>query len=87
VGFHRTNYPLIKPLIERTLAGLNHPMHIVDSASATALAAASLLPASPSTTEPTCTFYATDSIEKFQRLGSAFLGQDLPAVNLIDLGG
>jgi len=82
-----THYPLIKPLIERTLAGLNHPMHIVDSASATALAAASLLPASPSTTEPTCTFYATDSIEKFQRLGSAFLGQDLPAVNLIDLGG
>jgi glutamate racemase len=34
-----------------------------------------------------CTFYATDSIEKFQRLGSAFLGQALPEVHLIDLGG
>ncbi len=42
-----------------------------------------LPPASPLN----CTFYATDSIEKFQRLGSAFLGQPLPTVHLIDLGG
>jgi glutamate racemase len=88
-----THYPLIKPLIERTLAQLNHPMHIVDSATATAIAAQQLL-AAPSQSVPlmevgstTCTFYATDSIEKFQRLGSNFLGQPLPEVKLIDLGG
>jgi glutamate racemase len=82
-----THYPLIKPLIERTLAELNHPLHIVDAATATAKAAAALIPNLPNSAETTCTFYATDSIEKFQRLGSAFLGQPLPSVELIDLGG
>ncbi len=68
---------------------MRHPMRIIDSADATAGAVASLLrvetPHSP--TNPDCAFYATDSIEKFQRLGSAFLGRPLPAVSLIDLGG
>ena len=86
-----THYPLLKPLIERTLLTLNHPLHIIDSATATAHATLNLLGA-PSQTAPSsevgsCTFYATDSIEKFQRLGSAFLGQPLPQVHLIDLGG
>jgi glutamate racemase len=89
-----THYPLIKPLIERDLAALGHPLRIVDSATATAQAALALLPinlsfrsAAEGSASPTCTFYATDSIEKFQRLGSAFLGQPLPEVHLIDLGG
>ena len=89
-----THYPLIKPLIERTLAELNHPMHIVDSATATAQAARHQYPGAPSQTASsfevgsgTCTFYATDSIEKFQRLGSHFLGQPIPHVELLDLGG
>jgi glutamate racemase len=82
-----THYPLLRPLIERTLAELHHPMHVVDSATATARAAAALLPLAVSHGAPTCTFYATDSIEKFQRLGSSFLGQPLPRVKLIDLGG
>jgi glutamate racemase len=83
-----THYPLIKPLIERTLGELGHPLQIVDSATATAIAAAKVLPAASSETEGISpTFYATDSIEKFQRLGSAFLGQPLPEVQLIDLGG
>ncbi len=82
-----THYPLLKLLIERTLGDLCHPMYIVDSAAATAQAAAAVLPPQTSTAAPTCTFYATDSIEKFQRLGSAFLGQPLPHVQLIDLGG
>lgn len=34
-----------------------------------------------------CRFFATDSIEKFQRLGSRFLGQPMPIVELMDLGG
>jgi len=87
-----THYPLIRPLIERTLATLNHPLQIVDSATATAQAARATLPGAPSQTASSfevgsATFYATDSIEKFQRLGSAFLGQPLPEVQLIDLGG
>jgi len=82
-----THYPLIKPLIERVLAQLGHSVTIVDSASATAHAAARILPLPNATATPNCTFYATDSIEKFQRLGSAFLGQPLPQVELIDLGG
>ena len=82
-----THYPLLRPLIERTLNSLGHPMHLVDSAQATALAATALLPASPGEGQAKTTFYATDSIEKFRRLGSAFLGRSLPAVHLIDLGG
>ncbi len=83
-----THYPLLKPLLERTLAVLNHPMKIVDAASATARAAAAVLPVSGVAGEaPDCTFFATDSIEKFQRLGSKFLGRDLPDVQLVDLGG
>jgi glutamate racemase len=35
----------------------------------------------------TFTCYATDSIEKFQRLGSQFLHQPLPTVHLLDIGG
>jgi len=31
--------------------------------------------------------FATDSVEKFQRLGSHFLGQPIPKVELLDLGG
>ncbi len=83
-----THYPLIKPLIERVLDELSHPLQIVDSATATALAAAKVLPAGIGSGSPIPpVFYATDSIAKFQRLGSAFLGQPLAEVKLIDLGG
>ena len=92
-----THYPLLKPLFERTLRTLNHPLHIIDSAAATAQAALATLSTTqssssperggPVSASPPCTFFATDSIEKFQRLGSAFLGQLLPEVHLIDLGG
>lgn len=89
-----THYPLIEPAIHRTLAALNHPLAVIDSAEATARAvAAHLLPRSPNlqpatgTLQPTATFYATDSIEKFERLGSAFLGQPVIGVRHVDLGG
>jgi glutamate racemase len=85
-----THYPLLRPLIETTLKNLHHPMQIIDSAEATARAVAEFLPATQSqTTESAhnCVFYATDSIEKFQRLGSSFLREPLPPVRLIDLGG
>ncbi len=81
-----THYPLLKPVIERTLTTLGHSLHIVDSAVAAARAAAGLLSA-PLATEPgACRFFATDSIEKFSRLGQEFLGQPLTQVTLVDLG-
>jgi glutamate racemase len=82
-----THYPLLKPLIERVLNGLHHPLHIIDAAQATAAATAALLPPTVSTGAPNCTFYATDSVEKFQRLGTLFLGQSISKVTLVDLGG
>ncbi|MGH9596105.1 MAG: glutamate racemase [Edaphobacter sp.] len=87
-----THYPLIEPAIHRTLAAINHPLTIIDSARATAHAVAAHLGLDPqSSNHPAqnseCTFYATDSIEKFQHLGSNFLGQPVAKVNLIDLGG
>lgn len=87
-----THYPVLKPLIERTLEVLNHGMTVIDSAEATAQTTAkavrNLFPFQATTlADPTCEFYATDSVEKFQRLGSQFLGRPLPEVRLIDLGG
>jgi glutamate racemase len=85
-----THYPLIEPAIHRTLTALNHPLNIIDSAQATAHAVATHLGIPPQDSPlkaQSCVFYATDSIEKFQRLGSSFLGQPLFQVSLIDLGG
>ncbi|MBB5338000.1 glutamate racemase [Tunturiibacter gelidoferens] len=86
-----THYPLIEPAIHRTLDSIGHTLTIIDSAEATARATATLVaqhfPNLTPTAKPTCTFYATDSIEKFQRLGSNFLGQPVTEVNLVDLGG
>ena len=85
-----THYPLIEPAIHRALTALNHPLTIIDSAQATAHAVAAHLGTPPqnSPIKPqSCVFYATDSIEKFQRLGSNFLGQRVAEVTLVDLGG
>jgi glutamate racemase len=86
-----THYPLLEPAIRRTLAAIGHPLNLIDSADATARATAILVaqhfPSLDLTRKPTCIFYATDSIEKFQHLGSSFLGQPVAEVNLIDLGG
>lgn len=82
-----THYPLLSTLVGETLDELNHPMHIVDSAAATAEAAAQSINHPLKGPAATCTFHATDSIEKFRRLGTHFLGQPLPEVHLLDLGG
>jgi glutamate racemase len=84
-----THYPLLQPLIARTLAELGRPLPIVDAAQATAEAAAALLPpqSAPSALIPRRSFYATDSIDKFASLGPGFLGQPIPEVHLLDLGG
>jgi glutamate racemase len=85
-----THYPLLRPLLRRVA-----PSHvnIVDSAESTARAVASHLkqfvPPSPSAEErrahPRIKFFATDSVEKFQRLGQRFLGHSVEDVKHVDL--
>lgn len=89
-----THYPLLRPLIEQTIA--RHApagMKVIDSAESTAEMAARLFNgqvAKNSLSEPGqpgLRFFATDSVDKFERLGSRFLGQPVEHVELIDLGG
>ena len=86
-----THYPLIAVQIERILRALGCAAQVVDSAHATAGAVARSLASRRSTPplphSPTFECYATDSVEKFQRLGSHFLEQPIPEVHLLDLGG
>jgi glutamate racemase len=84
-----THYPLLRPLIERAVpAGIR----VIDSAEAAAEAAVRLFclqeseEHSPSAQDQIRCF-ATDSVEKFERLGSRFLNQPTGKVELIDLGG
>jgi glutamate racemase len=83
-----THYPLIAPAITTVLRELGSNAEVIDSAEATALAvtlpfSGEAVSAAPATFE--C--FATDSVEKFARLGSHFLGQPIPKVELLDLGG
>jgi glutamate racemase len=85
-----THYPLLKPLLQRVT-----PRHvsIVDSAESTARAVAGLLrenvPAASAQGErrsvPRLKFFATDSTEKFRRLGKRFLGVPIENVQHVDL--
>jgi glutamate racemase len=91
-----THYPLLRPLIERAApAG----MRVIDSAEAAAEAAVRqfghgialpiALPDTPGqeAKNPELRCFATDSVEKFERLGSRFLGRPVGKVELVDLGG
>jgi glutamate racemase len=86
-----THYPLIAPLVKETLRALGCEAKVVDSAEVTAQAVAAQVKenGSVNASAPVATFacYATDSVEKFRRLGSHFLGQPIPQVELLDLGG
>jgi len=90
-----THYPLIKPLLRRVA-----PRHvnIVDSAESTANAVAEQLrlePLEPPTdpekkkterrSDPRLKFFATDSVEKFKRMGTRFLGHPVEDVEHVDL--
>jgi glutamate racemase len=81
-----THYPLLRANIERKLPP---SIHVIDSADATAAQVTSALaiPALTGEQQPERTFYATDSVQKFQLLGTRFLGQPIDYVQLIDLGG
>jgi glutamate racemase len=84
-----THYPLIAPAIQQTLRELGCEAPVIDSAESTAIAVSIALGASSAADRSEATFacFATDSVEKFQRLGSHFLGQSIPKVDLLDLGG
>jgi glutamate racemase len=84
-----THYPLLKPLLRRVA-----PAHvrIVDSAESTARVVAEqtlkLLNQSSGAEikpQPHIEFFATDSVEKFRRLGERFLGRAIENVQHVDL--
>ena len=85
-----THYPLLKPVLRRVA-----PAHvdIVDSAESTAKAVAKLLRNEPLAEaadgerrcSPRLKFLATDSVEKFRRLGPRFLGHPVEDVTHVDL--
>lgn len=85
-----THYPLLKPLLHRIA-----PAHvtIVDSAESTAQVVSEQLRRSPLPTltdeerrhTPRFKFFATDSVEKFRRLGARFLGHPVEDVQHVDL--
>jgi glutamate racemase len=93
-----THYPLLRPLLESVLARVVPAgMRVIDSAEAAAEAALKLFSQQESTKRPPSAqdpnaqdllrCFATDSVEKFERLGSRFLGQPTGKVQLVDLGG
>ncbi len=85
-----THYPLIKPLLLRVA-----PEHlvIVDSAESTADAVGKQLQIQPLHSQsepetratPRLRFFATDSAEKFKRMGTRFLGHPVEDVVHVDL--
>jgi glutamate racemase len=96
-GFHNadvlvlgcTHYPLIKPLLRRVAPT---QVKIVDSAHSTANVVAAQIRALPNhagNDQPAAPvglrFFATDSVEKFRRLGPRFLGHPVESVEHIDL--
>ena len=96
-----THYPLLRSLIERAaprgITVIDSAESTADAAailingSAKPDSASELMKSvtndlAPSL-EPLIHFFATDSVEKFERLGSRFLGRPIGNVQLVDLGG
>lgn len=85
-----THYPLLKPLLRRVVP---RRVTIVDSAESTAHAVARQLEIDPlhlpndpeRRTVPRLKFFATDSAEKFKKMGTRFLGHPVEEVVHVDL--
>ncbi len=85
-----THYPLLKPMLRRVAPP---QVSIVDSAESTARVVAGrlqkVLGPAPAVEErraaPRLKFFATDSVEKFRRLGERFLGHRIEDVQHVDL--
>ena len=82
-----THYPLIADEIRSMLRELGSQAAVVDSAQAVAAAVAANVAGPPSDAAAGFECFATDSVEKFARLGSLFLQQPIERVELVDLGG
>lgn len=79
-----THYPLLRQLIERAVPALR----VIDSAEVTAAQVTTALGSRMAGDgDGLRKFYATDSVEKFKRLGTRFLGEVIDCVGLVDLGG
>jgi glutamate racemase len=92
-----THYPLLRAVFEKTVP---EGVRVIDSAEATAEEAARQVFAQIGNAagngfegkaleggSPSIQCFATDSVEKFERLGSRFLGLPVGKVGLVDLGG
>ena len=84
-----THYPLLRAVFERSVP---QGVRVIDSAEATAAEAAQLVTAGRTGAGgaihvPSIRCFATDSVEKFERLGSRFLSLPVGKVELVDLGG
>jgi glutamate racemase len=84
-----THYPLLRSEIEELVPPT---LRVIDSAEVTAAAVCAHLGTvddSAATTGelPPIRFFATDGVERFRELGSRFLGEPIPQVELVDLGG
>jgi glutamate racemase len=84
-----THYPLIAPLLRRIVP---ERMNIVDSAESTARVVKNMIEAQfpPERVEDfadhrSFRFYVTDSVEKFKRLATRFLGRQVDNVEHVDL--
>jgi glutamate racemase len=78
-----THYPLIRPLLRRVVPT---QVEIVDSAESTAARVYDLLGKVPQKGQlGALRCYATDSVEKFRRLGEKFLGCAIETIELIDI--
>ena len=91
-----THYPLLRPQIEQIVTQMAPGrMRVIDSAESTAEIAARRFKdrnfriggMAPAKGKSQIRCFATDSVEKFERLGSRFLGRPVGNVELVDLGG
>ena len=78
-----THYPLLRPLLRSVVP---HHVEIVDSAESTAARVVEILGKESGHGNPgNLRCYATDSVEKFRRLGGKFLGHQIENIELVDI--
>jgi len=84
-----THYPVLAPMLEKAIARLGHSPVLVDSAATTADTVARLLAerrlACHAPSPAANVFLATDSTERFARVGELFLGFPPASVELVEL--
>ena len=78
-----THYPLLRPLLRKVVPSR---VEIVDSAESTAARVVEILgKESGQGDHGNLRCYATDSVEKFRRLGGKFLGHQIENIELVDI--